>query len=387
MKNSRKFVSLASVAILLAGGVLLSGSAANAVSVSNITVGASPIGVALSPDGVTAYASNSDGTVSKIDTKTNAVVKTITVGSAAPLGQGPYGIAVSPDGKLVYVTVNGENSVAVIDTATDVVSHPQGYTGLFSGPYAVVFSPDSSTAYVTQADAGNVAVLHTATNIVDFSTILVGNIPWGIALNPSGDRAYVTNTGDGTVSIIDTENKSVLYSVRTGTHEKYEQGQGALGVAVSPNGAFVYVTNNQDNTVSVIDTVTHTVTFTYPTAFNATSSFAGPYAVAFSPDSATAYVTNNDGANVFAIDTTTHALKDTIEVGTNPYGIAVSGGSGSMGYVANTGSDSVSVLTLIAPVLAVTGTDTSVLALAGGLSLLLILGGFAAVRMRATARR
>jgi len=147
------------------------------------------------------------------------------------------------------------------------------------------------------------------------------------------------------------------------------------------------VTNNQENTVAVIDTATHTVTYTYPTAFNASLSFAGPYAVAFSPDSATAYITNNDGGNVFAIDTATHALKDTITVGTNPYGIAVSGGTGSMGYVVNTGSGSVSILTLIAPVLAVTGTDSSMLALVGGLSLLLILGGFAAVRMRATARR
>ena len=399
MSSPRFLFGVTSVAVIIAGGVLFSGSAASAVPVSDITVGASPIGVALSPDGVNAYVSNSDGSVSKINTATNVMTSIMGVGTASPYaaGQGPYGIAVSPNGALVYVTLNGDNSIAVIDTTNDSVTHPAGFTNAFTGPYSVVFSPDSLNAYVTNADGNSVSVLDTANNTVVGSPISVGSSPWGIALSPTGARAYVTNTSDGTVSVIDTTNKTVLFTIRTSTNAvgSYTSGQGALGVTVSPNGAFVYVTNNQDNTVSVIDPTEPNphVIYTYPTAFNASSSFAGPYAVAFSPDSATAYITNNDGGTVFVIDATTHALTDIITVGTNPYGIVLNG-SGIRGYVVNTGSNSVSVLTLtVAPIviapeptLAVTGISSGVFALAGGGAFLLILVGLIAIRTRSRTR-
>jgi len=50
-----------------------------------------------------------------INTSTNAVIKTITVGS------NPKSVAVTPDGARVYVTNQGSNTVSVIDTATNAV--------------------------------------------------------------------------------------------------------------------------------------------------------------------------------------------------------------------------------------------------------------------------
>jgi YVTN family beta-propeller protein len=55
------------------------------------------------------------GTVSVIDTITNAVVKTIEVGLH------PCGMALSPDGARVYVTNANSDTVSVIDTASDAV--------------------------------------------------------------------------------------------------------------------------------------------------------------------------------------------------------------------------------------------------------------------------
>ncbi len=72
-----------------------------------------------------AYITNyDDNTVSVIDTATNKVTSTV------PVGLGPGGVAVAPDGKKVYVANNDSNSVSVIDTATNSVtanitaSHP-----------------------------------------------------------------------------------------------------------------------------------------------------------------------------------------------------------------------------------------------------------------------
>jgi YVTN family beta-propeller protein len=64
-----------------------------------------------------AYVTNeSDNTVSVIDTASNTVVATITVGTS------PYGVAVTPDGKHVYVANgNPSDTASVIDTASNAV--------------------------------------------------------------------------------------------------------------------------------------------------------------------------------------------------------------------------------------------------------------------------
>jgi serine protease len=76
-------------------------------TVTSITVGTIPYGVAVSPDGSSVWVTNLGGTVSRIATANNAVTS-ITVGAF------PYGVAVSPDGSSVWVTNNGDNTVSRI---------------------------------------------------------------------------------------------------------------------------------------------------------------------------------------------------------------------------------------------------------------------------------
>ncbi len=68
-----------------------------------IAVGASPGGLAVTPDGKQVYVANpgeskANGTVSVIDTATGVVTATI------PVGVGPGIVEISPDGKQAYVT-------------------------------------------------------------------------------------------------------------------------------------------------------------------------------------------------------------------------------------------------------------------------------------------
>ena len=95
-----------------------------------------------------AYVANSgDNTVSVINTATNSVVGTNNVGST------PIGVAVSPDGNRVYVANNGSGTVSVIDTATDTVTATVGVGTL---PQAVAVSPDGNRVYVTNNGSGTV---------------------------------------------------------------------------------------------------------------------------------------------------------------------------------------------------------------------------------------
>ncbi|MEU9048496.1 YncE family protein, partial [Kitasatospora sp. NPDC048343] len=82
-----------------------------------VAVGSFPTGVAITPDGLHAYVTNEgDNTVSVIDTATNTVTATVVVGT------GPFDVAVTPDGLHAYVTNEGDNTVSVIDTATNTVT-------------------------------------------------------------------------------------------------------------------------------------------------------------------------------------------------------------------------------------------------------------------------
>jgi YVTN family beta-propeller protein len=66
--------------------------------------------VAVSADGERVYVANGDGTVAVIETATNAVVGVVTVGGS------PFGLAMHPDGDRLYVTNELGNTVSVITT-------------------------------------------------------------------------------------------------------------------------------------------------------------------------------------------------------------------------------------------------------------------------------
>jgi YVTN family beta-propeller protein len=126
---------------------------ANNKLVATIPVGQYPNGVAITSDGTRAYVANnaiptdgsinSAGVVSVIDTARNKVVATI------PVGGGPVGVAITSGGNdpserddrshqpLAYVTNSVDNTVSVIDTASNkvVATIPVG-----AGPFAVAFA-------------------------------------------------------------------------------------------------------------------------------------------------------------------------------------------------------------------------------------------------------
>ena len=238
-----------------------------------------------------AYVANSgSGTVSVIDTATDAVVATVTVGTS------PDGVAVSPDGSRVYVASSGRGTVSVIDTATDTVA---GTVNVGTFPVGVAVSPDGSRVYVANLGSGTVSVIDTATDTVA-GTVNVGTSPVGVAVSPDGSRVYVANENSDTVSVIDTATDTVAGTVNVGTFP--------VGVAVSPDGSQVYVADDVGNTVSVIDTATDTVAATVAVGTRPLSlgAFVGPGALIATNSSASGSVGAQITASVPALadDTT-----------------------------------------------------------------------------------
>jgi len=167
-----------------------------------------------------------------------------------PVGKGPMGIAASPNGLRVYVANLGDNTVSVIQTATDTVMATVP-VGTF--PVSVAAAPDGTKMYVVNDADSTVSVIDMSNTVV--ATIPVGTWPGAIAVNPSGTRVYVASSSDNTVSIIDTSSNAVVATVPV--------GKGPGGIAFNPAGTMAYVTNGSDNTVSVIDTSANAVVATF----------------------------------------------------------------------------------------------------------------------------
>jgi YVTN family beta-propeller protein len=241
------------VANLMSDSVSVIDTATNVVT-ATIPVGHNPDGIATNPYGglvcVTNYLSND---VSLINPYTNTVVATVTVGA------GPVGVARPPGGDLpptdpdyplpeafAYVANKNDHSVSVIEVGTahviatiDVDPSPDGV----AVGYSYASNALHSTVYVTHSlPAGSVSVIGVATNTVT-GKIPVGARPGRIAFAQSG-HLYVTNFDSFNVSIIDTGTNTVTGTIGLSLKPS--------GIAITPDGRSAYVTNFGAPIVSII---------------------------------------------------------------------------------------------------------------------------------------
>jgi YVTN family beta-propeller protein len=195
---------------------------------ATIPVGAQPYGLAVTPDGKTAYVSNQGAsTVTPIDTATN------TAGTPIPVGGAPRQIAITPDGSTAYVANMSSASVTPINTATNTAG--TSIPVPCSGPDAAAIAPANSTLYVTcfgapginPASYGAVVPINTATNQPG-TPILVSAHPQGIAADPAGGAIYATDAFQSAVTPINSS---------TGSPESPIHLPGPYGIAFLPTGS------------------------------------------------------------------------------------------------------------------------------------------------------
>lgn len=163
-------------------------TATTTVTASISTGGANPRGLAISPDGTTAYVVNNfSENLSVIDTTTSPPTVTAILDVGITVEEegvssvaSSYGVAVTPDGATAYVT-NLTGQVLVMDTATNTIAPATIDVGAFSDPYQLAFTPDGFAAYVANHELGTVSVIDTATSTV-IATIDVGNGPADVAI-------------------------------------------------------------------------------------------------------------------------------------------------------------------------------------------------------------
>jgi len=262
---------------------------------------------------ITSYGS---GKVDVIDLETGEVeLGKITVGSE------PNSAAISPQGNQVLVTNRGNNSVSVIDPATDTVV---GTIDVEGGPHGVTYNQDGSLAYVANYFSHTISVIDTAALTV-IDTISTGASSSPVIAFPIGDKLYVSLRAAKAVLVVDLTTKQTS-SINVG-HEVYS-------MSIDPTGTKLYVAVVGGNQVAVIDLATDSIEATINLG-------AAPYAIELSPDGSRAYTANADNGTVSIIDTTTNTVIETVSVGASPYVIGVSR-DGSKVYSVNYSSSNMS---------------------------------------------
>ena len=217
-------------------------------------------------------------------------------GGTANVGSDPAAVAVSADGSRAYVTNRGENTLSVVDVATNTIIST---IAVGPAPSSVALLPNGSRAYVSNSGADTVSVVDTASNTV-VATVKVGPTPTGVTVSADGTRVWVANSGANTVSKINTTTNAVTTTLKVSNSAMLTK---PVDIALSTDGRYAYVALQNSNEIAVITLATNTV-----------STFGGglsPVAITAGTDSfERVYVTGLDGTITvkYASGSSVHAV-------------------------------------------------------------------------------
>jgi PQQ-dependent catabolism-associated beta-propeller protein len=149
----------------------------NAVAASFL-VDIRPRSAIFSPTRPRAYVTNEiSATVSVVETETHSVIDVIDLPDPTAT---PVGIAVSPDGRTLYVANGHAHSVSVIDADSKrlIADVPVGRR-----PWGIDVSTDGTLVFTANGLTNDISVLD-ARSLRVIETIRVGQRPWGVAVTP-----------------------------------------------------------------------------------------------------------------------------------------------------------------------------------------------------------
>ena len=262
-----------------------------------------------------AVVSIGSNSVTFIDTATNAIKHTTY------LGRSPHEAFFTPDGSEIWVTVRGEDYIAVLDGKT---FEEKSRIKVPAGPGMQIFSPDGKYGYVCSSFNPETVVITVADHQI------VGHVkqdsPFcpNIAATPDGKQVWMTLKDTGRTMVFDARPPfSVIKSFETGPISNH------VNFVANSKGTFAYITVGGLNEVKVFRTDDYSQVATIPVG-------KLPHGIWPSGDGSRVYVGLENADGLTAIDTLSNKVIATSPIGQAPQAIvyvpnAVPEGDGTQG--------------------------------------------------------
>jgi YVTN family beta-propeller protein len=275
--------------------------------IGDIKVGERVHGVAVEPDGKRLFVSvESDCTLRIVDTTTRAM-DTIKVSGR------PNQVAVTPDGRYVVVPIRDGDRVDLVDAAKKEVvkSLP------IKEPHNAVNAGSNRYVFVSSMGSGEI-------NIIDYSAVIpAGGRPRPYVVSQDGRTMFVAVSELHGFDIVDIPEKHVIERVEMPAEHpiphplRYESSDTRThGLALTPDGGELWVTSLLDDCVYIYEVKAKKFVGKVPTG-------GGPNWVAFTPDGKYVCVSNTDSDDVSVIDVKARKEVTRIKVGRVPKRLAI----------------------------------------------------------------
>jgi YVTN family beta-propeller protein len=269
-------------------------------------------GIAASPDGTRLFVTvEGNNTLALVDVKTLAITRSV------PLGARPNNITITKDGRKLYVAIAAPpGSVDVYDAATLAKLKTIPTRG---AQHNVYVTPDGRYAVAGAVAGRDMTVIDTATDEIVWTLFNVGVRPIAFDTKPDGstNRAYVELSNFHGFVVVDFDQRQEIQRVTLPEipPEKRNTGQlnaaPAHGIGVSPDGKSLWVCSRLNH---------HVYVYSLPDLKFLAGIEVGhdPDWITFSPDSKTAYVASAAANAVSVVDMAAMKQVASIPVGRAP---------------------------------------------------------------------
>ena len=262
-----------------------------------------------------AVVSIGSNSVTFIDTASNTI-KHVTY-----VGRSPHEAFFTPDNKEVWVTVRGEDYIAVLDSEN---FQEKTRIRVPSGPGMQIFSPDGKYGYVCSSFNPDTVIITVADHRIVGHVAQTSPFCPNIAATPDGKQVWFTLKDTGKVQVFDAKPPfSILKTIDTGPITNH------VNFASTPRGQFAYITVGGLNAVKVFRTDDYSQIATI-------SVGTLPHGIWPSGDGTRMYIGLENADAMVAIDTKSNKVVATMPIGQAPQALiyvpnAVPEGPGTAG--------------------------------------------------------
>lgn len=305
-----------------------------------LPVGMNPTGVTANPKRNEVYVVNSggsqtNGSISIIDTEKNAVAATI------PVHRQPYFLEVNPAGDMAYVANSGSNSVSILDLKT---RREIAIVGTGEGPGLVRSAPDGKSLVVTNRIGNSVSILGQVSGPNEWRVRkVIEGCPGATdaVILPDSTKAFVACSGGHQIMAIalaraaDANNPAQPDALEA----LLNVGHSPVQLALKPDGGELFVSNFDSDSISEVVTGTDDVSGAYLMGSH-------PVHGLVSADNLLLYVSNfrSQDLSIYSIeDSKRLVLPLPLHVGDGPDGLAFSA-RGNLLFVVDARSGDVAVI-------------------------------------------